>query len=158
MKVITIHQPWASLIAVEAKRYETRSWKTNYRGRIAIHAGKKPVFPWFQREVEKNVRLKIIGILAPHRLGVLRALPLGKIIATADLVECWEIRSRDADGVRIVNEAKQIAHDRDDMEQEFLFGDWTPGRYAWELANVEILPEPLSCKGQQGMWNWEGLR
>ena len=40
MKVITIKQPWASLIAYGYKRYEFRSWKTNYRGPIYIHAGK----------------------------------------------------------------------------------------------------------------------
>ena len=39
MKVITIRQPWATLIAEGIKRYEFRSWKTNYRGKILIHAG-----------------------------------------------------------------------------------------------------------------------
>lgn len=43
MKVITLWEPWASLIAVGAKMIETRSWNTNYRGRIAIHAAKKIV-------------------------------------------------------------------------------------------------------------------
>ena len=40
MKVITIKQPWASLIAAGYKTYEFRSWKTKYRGDILIHAGK----------------------------------------------------------------------------------------------------------------------
>ncbi len=40
MKAITIWQPWASLIACGAKKYETRSWATNYRGPIAIHAAR----------------------------------------------------------------------------------------------------------------------
>lgn len=40
MKVITIKQPWATLIAEGYKKYEFRSWKTNYRGDIYIHAGK----------------------------------------------------------------------------------------------------------------------
>lgn len=39
MKVITIKQPWASLIAEGIKKYEFRTWKTNYRGDILIHAG-----------------------------------------------------------------------------------------------------------------------
>ena len=34
-------------------------------------------------------------------------------------------------------------------------GDWTPGRYAWELRNIKLLPEPIPAKGQQGLWNWE---
>lgn len=40
MKVITLKQPWASLVATGYKKYEFRSWKINYRGDILIHAGK----------------------------------------------------------------------------------------------------------------------
>ena len=39
MKVLTIKQPWACLIVEGLKKYEFRSWKTNYRGKILIHAG-----------------------------------------------------------------------------------------------------------------------
>ncbi len=37
---------------------------------------------------------------------------------------------------------------------ELLFGDWTPGRYAWEFANMTMLPEPIPAKGGQRLWNW----
>ena len=40
MKAISIHQPWASLIAFGEKRFETRSWKTDYRGPLLIHASR----------------------------------------------------------------------------------------------------------------------
>ncbi len=40
MKAITLYQPWASLIMDGRKTIETRSWKTNYRGLLAIHAGR----------------------------------------------------------------------------------------------------------------------
>ena len=39
MKVLTIKKPWATLIINGNKQYEFRSWKTNYRGKILIHAG-----------------------------------------------------------------------------------------------------------------------
>lgn len=39
MKVLTIKEPWATLIVNGYKKYEFRSWKTNYRGKILIHAG-----------------------------------------------------------------------------------------------------------------------
>lgn len=39
MKVITLKQPWATLVAEGIKKYEFRSWKYNYRGEILIHAG-----------------------------------------------------------------------------------------------------------------------
>ena len=40
MKVLTIKQPFATLIAEKLKEYEFRTWKTKYRGEIFIHAGK----------------------------------------------------------------------------------------------------------------------
>jgi len=39
MKVLTIKEPWATLIIEGYKEYEFRSWKTNYRGKLLIHAG-----------------------------------------------------------------------------------------------------------------------
>ena len=39
MKVITLKQPWATLVAEGIKKYEFRSWNTKYRGKILIHAG-----------------------------------------------------------------------------------------------------------------------
>ena len=43
MKAITIKQPWASLIAAGLKDIENRTWKTNFRGRVLIHAAKVSV-------------------------------------------------------------------------------------------------------------------
>jgi ASCH domain len=39
MKAITIKQPYAQLICEGIKDIENRTWKTNYRGRVLIHAG-----------------------------------------------------------------------------------------------------------------------
>ena len=39
MKVLTLKQPWATLVAEGIKKYEFRSWKTKYRGDFLIHAG-----------------------------------------------------------------------------------------------------------------------
>ncbi|RRJ66440.1 ASCH domain-containing protein [Paenibacillus oralis] len=41
MKAITIKQPWSSFIALGKKTFETRSWRTHYRGALAIHTGAK---------------------------------------------------------------------------------------------------------------------
>lgn len=49
MKALSLTQPWASLIAIGAKRVETRSWSTNHRGPVAIHAAKG--FPKFARDL-----------------------------------------------------------------------------------------------------------
>ena len=42
MKVLSLRQPWASLIADGSKTIETRTWRTDYRGPLAIHASARP--------------------------------------------------------------------------------------------------------------------
>lgn len=41
MKAISIKQPWAWAILHAGKNVENRTWKTNYRGPVLIHTGKK---------------------------------------------------------------------------------------------------------------------
>ena len=38
MKVLSLTEPYATLIKEKTKRIETRSWKTSYRGELYIHA------------------------------------------------------------------------------------------------------------------------
>ncbi len=64
MKVISIKQPWASLIVYGFKKYEFRSWNAKYRGELLIHASK--TFDKNQIEKFKNYNIpfetgKIIG-------------------------------------------------------------------------------------------------
>ena len=74
MKVITIKQPYATLIAEGIKKYEFRSWKTNYRGKILIHAG---------AGIEKNEMKKFEDLDLEY--------PSKRIIAEAELVDCIEL-------------------------------------------------------------------
>ena len=74
MKALTLHQPWASLVADRKKRIETRSWGTAYRGPLAIHAG---------RTIDRD---------ACKRFGYeTRDIPAGAVVAIADLVDCVRI-------------------------------------------------------------------
>ena len=70
MKFITLKQPWASLVAYGIKKYEFRTWKTNYRGKLLIHAGAGID----KDEMKKYVDLEI-------------DFPKSKIIAIVDLVD-----------------------------------------------------------------------
>ena len=45
MKAISLHQPWASMIARGIKDIETRTWSTEYRGELLICSTKKPYIP-----------------------------------------------------------------------------------------------------------------
>ncbi len=81
MKGLTLWQPWASLTG-QGNYHETRSWATQYRGPIAIHAAlKKP-----HRHDFSPRTLQVID----HMLGDSwrSTLPLGAILALAQLTDC----------------------------------------------------------------------
>lgn len=137
MKAITVWQPWAGALAAGIKANETRSWATKYRGPIAIHAAMRDVFDGLAL-MPVPIALKIKEALRCEW----DEMPRGAIIATGDLVDC----------IRITPEyVATLSLD------ELALGDYTPGRYAWKLANVKRLPEPIPAKGRQGLWNWEAL-
>lgn len=143
MKAITIIQPWATLIALREKKFETRSWSTKHRGELAIHAGKK--IDWNAcREPEISAALARNGY-GPDNL------PTGSVIAIVQLENCLKSIDTWTDGYEL--EGRRLIY-----SPEYEFGDFTPGRYAWELAEVNRLPDPIPAKGQQGLWNWEGVQ
>jgi len=47
MKALSLHQPWASMVATGAKTIETRRWPTDYRGELLIVSTMKPELPGF---------------------------------------------------------------------------------------------------------------
>lgn len=74
MKVLTLKQPWASLVAEGIKKYEFRTWKTNYRGKILIHAGAGID----KKEMEKFKDLNLV-------------YPSKKIIAEVEIEDCLKL-------------------------------------------------------------------
>ena len=125
LPALSVTQPWATLIAQGHKRYETRSWRTSYRGRLAIHAARR--FPPEAQDFAAEERA--IGRL-PERI------PFGALVATARLVA--------------VHRTEDIALTVNGLER--LLGDFGPGRYAWELDEVTVLAEPVPCRGSLGLW------
>jgi hypothetical protein len=160
MKALTVRQPWASLLAHGAKRFETRSWKINYRGKLAIHAGK---FSTEYYNHGQETQRAMYEALKPHYFPnrevnwgyVERACTLGAIIAIGDLVDVWKsIESADAGTVEIYgNGGRGMGKYSVVREPELMFGDFTPGQYAFELDNVVLLPLPIYCNGRQGLWD-----
>lgn len=132
MKAITILEPWASLIACGAKRIETRSWSTKYRGPIAIHTGK-------DRD-KKGDRIRHV-IFKAEQFGIkVPELQFGSVIAIAELVDCIYMSPEWIDTV---------------SDQEKYFGWLEEGRYAWILTNVHPI-DPVPARGKQRIWEWEG--
>lgn len=152
MKAITILQPWASLIACGAKKIETRSWPTNYRGPIAIHAGKGKKYYGLEHQepfltaLEDQILISedIGGPVEAEYEDVRSDLPYSAVIAIAELVDCQEMTMEKIVAWRDIYGKNEVA-----------FGDFEPGRYAWILDNVRPI-RPVSARGQQRIWNWDG--
>ena len=148
MRCLTLTQPWASLVAIGAKRIETRSWGTNYRGPLAIHAAKGfAALPGgnltdFCLNEPFGSALFAGGI---RKLVPGEDLPLGKVIAVGTLVTC--IPLDDGPTVRDALILSDAPHERE-------FGDYAVGRFAWILADVRPLPAPIPARGSLGLWEW----
>lgn len=134
MKCLTLRQPWATLLALRAKKHETRSWSTNYRGPIAIHAGKNRDHVELLEKQPFRCELNRAGYLVHDDFE------FGAVIAVGKLVSCQPITLDLARGV---------------SETERLFGDWSPGQLAWELQDIKMVG-PYPCRGYQRLWNWTG--
>lgn len=140
-KVITVRQPWATLLAAGKKRIETRSWKTNYRGELYIHAAMKgllfgisemPDGAWYRA-------LILLGLKESFDW-----FPTGAVIGKVNLVNCLRIDELTAALIKEQN------------PDEYAFGDFTPGRYAWVMEGAVLFHDPVCVPGKQGLWNWDG--
>lgn len=77
MRILTLRQPWAWAVAGAGKRAENRSWRTHYRGPLAIHAG-LAVDPAAIRWLRDR------GVPAPDADAYVR----GAIVAVCELTDC----------------------------------------------------------------------
>ena len=131
IKAISLWQPWASFIPLGFKSYETRSWKTNYRGKLLICSTAKSTKAQYQQYLKICNELNLPDWNETN-------FPCGCAIAICDLVDCIEMTS------------EFIAQQ---SQAETLCGDWQVGRYAWKLENIQPITEPFAVKGKQGLFN-----
>jgi activating signal cointegrator 1 len=130
MKIISLWQPWASLVALGAKVHETRSWPTTYRGPLLIHAARR----WDRKLQAEWVRCDTLLYNARELRLPFAERPRGCVVALVELADCGPIGS--------ISPASSF--DR-------IFGDWDDGRYAWRLTNPRRLLKPIPWLGQQGL-------
>ena len=126
MKVISIKEPFATLIKDGIKIYETRSWKTNYRGEIYIHASMS-LSKTETAELAKNFLKTEINP--------------GHILCKCELLDCILMTE---DFIKYINNETSEAN----------YGIYLEGRYAWKLKVLEVLNEPIPAKGKLGIWNY----
>ena len=130
MKVISIREPFATLIMNGVKKIETRSWKTNYRGELFIHASGINIAKKF---VYNDVIAGLIKDMDMH---------YGNIICRCNLVDCVYM---DDNFIECVMKNKI----------EYNLGKYEVGRYAWILEDIEPIC-PILVKGRLNIWNYEG--
>lgn len=129
MKVLSIKEPYSTLICNNKKRIETRSFKTNYRGELYIHSSIS------KTNIKDEKLLKIINN---------DKLNYGKIICKCKLVDCIYMTND------FINEIKKD-------KQEYICGYYEEGRYAWILEDIEPLKDKIDALGNLGIWNYYTL-
>jgi hypothetical protein len=137
MKALSVRQPWADLVARGAKAVETRSWRTSYRGALAIQASTTS-------SMYERARAMGSQFIRARGGDSFRRLPRGAVICTCRLVDCVPVDS--AAVLRVLRE----------RPDEAIFGDFSAGRWAWLLADVQRLEAPAPARGRLGLWEWEG--
>lgn len=123
MKVITLKQPWATLIVAGYKKYEFRSWKINYRGKILIHAGKS-----FDKE--DMDRVKHLNL----------EYPTSMILGEVEITDCLEL-NKDINK-KIIKENPTLYGHKEERTG-----------YAWVLKNNKRIIDNRVIKGKLGIWN-----
>lgn len=127
MKVITVKQPFATLIASGLKEYEFRTWKTNYRGEIYIHAG----LNFNQNEIKKYEKYNL------H-------YEKGAIIAKANLIDC----------IKVDANFREYLKKKNYLVYENIINDKNWQGYAFKLENIEeVIPIPI--KGRLSLWEYD---
>lgn len=129
MKVLSIKEPFASLILNGMKKIETRSWKTNYRGELFIHASKAN----FSKEVSINNYVK--DLIKDMNMNY------GNIICKCNLVDCIYMDEEFLDYIK-------------QKPKEYNVGEYKLGRYAWILEDIKPI-YPIYAKGQLNIWNFD---
>ena len=155
MKALTLTQPWASLIAVGAKRIETRSWYTQFRGPLAIHAAKGFTADDKEACYTPQFRAALAPVLSVH-LPIESQLPFGKIVCVCELLGCfptskliWDEANND-----VQSDFWPRGFELIDANNKYMFGNYEPGRFAWLLGNIRPLPVPIETRGKQGLFEW----
>lgn len=126
MKVLTIKQPWATLIMQGDKRFEFRSWQTKYRGDLLIHAGKG---------IDKEAMERLAKYLP-------KELSYGKILGKVKLVNC----------IKMSPEFKELLlKENSDIYTKSSFKE----NYGWQVTDVEVFENPIDAKGHLSLWEYD---
>lgn len=127
MKVLTIKQPFASLIVNGYKEYEFRTWKTKYRGEFLIHAG---------LGVDKSAMEKFKDFKLDY--------PTGCIIGKVTLTDCIEIDSS----------AREMLKSKESIVYDSIIKHTEWKGYGFKMENIKKI-DPIYVKGKLSFWDYD---
>lgn len=144
IRLLSLWQPWATLVAIKEKGAETRDWLTAYRGWVAIHAAKH----WDAESVDICLSKPFAQVLTTHgytitpryRKTATTNLPLGGIVAVAYINGSF--RSLGSPPIRLTL-----------PEHERAFGDWRNGRgiITFDPDKTRKLPQMIPYRATQSV-------
>lgn len=150
MKVLSLCQPYASLLILGLKKWETRGWKPGARSMkmiekegLMIHASLSKRYNYLMGEAPFSSYLEKLGKM-PYG-AILGQVRLGKMVRT----EQWMAERVAGPNRNIFTYTPPVGQGWD----EYYFGDYEDGRWAWEILEPELFPEPIPCKGSLSLWN-----
>lgn len=134
IKCLSMTQPWASLVAGGFKRFETRAKNTGHRGLLAIQSATS--FPRYAQKLcfTDPFRSALVQMGYTHPVD----LPLGRVLSILWLETTFPTEE-------IAPKLKRI---------ELAFGNYAPGRWAWELLYTRQLDQPVPARGYPWLWDW----
>lgn len=161
MKAITIKQPWAYLICSGIKDIENRTWKTNRRGRVLIHAGSGNKFKVELTDDQMNAAFG-----SCYQRAQIGGYNFGAIIGGVEIVDCV-VNHPSIWAEKTIIEQMECPKCGCDRSEYFGDGEHKCDRcehtwyenenkliYNWILANPVLFPEPIPCKGKLSFWEY----
>ena len=130
---ITLHQPYASLIAMGLKQWETRHWRTHQRGWVLIDgAARKP-----RRAELEAIAARLPGVEKEAVVTELKRLNIRGTVCLARLGRCAQMTHDAVLGDPYKINLKMVS------QVEKAFGNWESGRYAFEFNRIIPISQPL---------------
>lgn len=131
MKALSIKNPWAHLIAAGVKDVENRTWSTQHRGRMLIHASQKP-----------DARYREMSLLfTPEQwahlngevsdLCIVGRFPSSAIIGEVEVIGCVQ-------------------------NSDSVWAERFPGCWHWQLKNPILYQNPIiNISGKLSLWEFD---
>lgn len=154
---VTVYQPFASFLAYLAKLHETRGWATNYRGIIAIHAGKrwsKRMSNLTQDGTPYGCVMREFGIEHLHLGHVLAIAHLSNVMTSEQVLGEFLPDEKIPWFDRDVLSLAEIVENKD-HKREMILGDYSRGSYSWVMSHATRFDEPIPATGFQRIWKWQ---